>query len=302
MGRVRDDGVVSGPVADVEIDEDVVHQLLSQQCPQWTDLPLARVREGWDNVLFRLGDDLAVRMPRRTMAAPLIVNEQRWLPVLAPRLPLPVPVPLHQGVAGHGYPWSWSVVPWIEGDVIGDRPPADWDRVAVQLGAFLAALHLPAPRDAPANPYRGRPLVERTDRLLVGLDTVGDAVDRSAVEAAWTTLVDTPTDHGPPRWLHGDLHPLNILVERDALSGVIDFGDLTAGDRAADLSVAWIVLPDHARAAFREAAGTVVPIDDHTWSRARAWSLALGVAYLHGDERTAAIGRHAVAEVLAHRA
>lgn len=295
---MRDDCSMSSPVAEVEIGEDLVRRLLAQQRPEWADLGLVRVGEGWDNVLFRLGDDLAVRMPRRAMAAHLVVNEQRWLPVLAPRLPLPVPVPLHLGVAGHGYPWSWSVVPWIEGDVIDRQQPADWTRVATQLGTFLAALHAPAPRDAPSNPYRGGPLVERTDRLLAGLDVVGDVVDRSAVEAAWAMLVDTPADGGAPRWLHGDLHPLNILVDRGVVSGVIDFGDITAGDRAADLSVAWTVLPGPVRAVFREAAGSALPVDDHTWDRARAWALALGIAYLHGDGRVAAIGDRAVVEAL----
>src|SRR5690606_19487705 len=119
--------------------------------------------------------------------------------------------------------------------------------------------------------FRGTPLADRAERFRAALDQAGDLVDRDAVQARWDELAAAEPSSDPPLWLHGDLHPLNILVHEGELSGVIDFGDMCAGDRATDLSAAWIVLPSEARPSFRAAAGARRPIDDDTWRRARAW-------------------------------
>lgn len=287
------------PAAEVDVDADLVRRLLADQHPDLAERPLVELASGWDNVLFRLGDDLLVRLPRREASAHLVEHEQRWLPALAPLLPLPVPVPIRTGRSGQGYPWRWSIVPWIPGAPIHERPPADWTLAAERLGTFVAALHQPAPPDAPRNPFRGTPLVDRTERLHSGLAEAAGQIDEQAVLGLWPRLVELPSATDPPLWLHGDLHPLNIVVHHGEVAGILDFGDLAAGDRATDLSLAWLVLPPDARPAFRAAAGARRPIDDATWSRARAWAIALGVAYQHGDAVVSAIGARAVAEALA---
>ena len=171
------------------------------------------------------------------------MNEQRWLPVVAPRLPLPVPAPVRAGRAALGYPWPWSVVPLLPGQLAAREPPADPAGAAASLGGFLAALHAPAPPDAPANPNRGIPLAERAAAVTDNLSVLGGLVDRGAATRAWRAALATPAWGGAPVWVHGDLHPANILVRRGRISGVIDFGDITAGDPATDLSVAWMLLP-----------------------------------------------------------
>lgn len=293
--------VVPAPEPEIAIDVRLVRRLLAAQHPELADLPLDVLTEGWDNVLVRCGDDLVARLPRRGAAARLVVHEQRWLPELAPRLPLPVPVPTHAGVPGEGYPWHWSVVPWFDGEPLAHRPPDDWAASAEALGTFLAALHQPAPLSAPDNPFRGTPLAPRTERLRSGLDALAGsiAVERGAVERAWEQLVDAPAAQEPPLWLHGDLHPLNVLVHRGRLAAIIDFGDMTAGDRATDLAAAWLLLPVSVRPHFRRAAGLSRPIDDATWMRAQAWALALGVAYLSGDPPLTDVGARVVAEIVA---
>ena len=152
----------SKPTAEVTIDTSVVRSLLQEQHADLAHLPLIEVGEGWDNKLFRLGGDLAVRIPRRAASATLIEHEQRWLPRLAPQLPLPVPAPLRVGRKGSGFPWSWSVVRWFPGQSALLAPPQDVATTAVALGRFLRALHQPAPENAPHNPWRGVPLAART--------------------------------------------------------------------------------------------------------------------------------------------
>ena len=154
------------------------------------------------------------------------------------------------------------------------------------------------PRTRPPTPTAACPSIERAERLVASLDELGDAVDRAAVTGLWSELVDTPPWPGPPVWLHGDLHPLNLLVHEGRLSAVIDFGDLTAGDPASDLAVAWMLLPPAARPVLRAAAGGSAPVDDDTWTRARGWAVALGVAMSNGDDRIAAIGRRTLAAAL----
>ena len=254
--------------------------LLAEQFADLADLDLVEPASGWDNAIFRLGHDLTVRLPRRALSAELVEHEQRWLPALAERLPLPIPVPLRFGRPSFGYPWRWSVCPWFAGDPATRVPPDDAISSAATLGAFVGALNQPAPRDAPANPYRGIPLARRTERLHSALDALGTTIDGSSVRALWSDLVNTPPWVAPPVWLHGDLHPGNVLVHDGQIAAVIDFGDLTAGDPATDLAVAWMLFPPEARPRFRAAAGGC---DDDTWARARGWALALSVAYIAGS-------------------
>ncbi|MFS1300012.1 aminoglycoside phosphotransferase family protein [Streptosporangium longisporum] len=295
------------PAAEVDVSPDLVRRLLAAQHPDLAHLPVETMANGWDNVVCRVGDALVARLPRREVAARLLVHEQRWLPVLGPRLPLPVPVPVRIGRPGPGYPWPWSVVPFLPGRVAARTPPADPRDLAADLAGFLGALHTPAAPDAPVNPLRGIPLADRHATVVRNLDVLGHLVDRGAVMRAWETAVAAPVWDGPPSWLHGDLHPANILVHRGRISGVIDFGDITSGDPATDLSVAWMLLPAECHGAFRdayEAAGGHLPCE-HLWTRARGWALALSLAFLaHSADAplTAETGRRTLEAVLAHSA
>jgi aminoglycoside phosphotransferase (APT) family kinase protein len=290
------------PAAEIDIDPPLVRALLESQLPDLADLPLIDVGSGWDNHLYRLGRDLAIRLPRRAVAAPLILHEQRWLPELSRRLPLPIPFPVRNGRPGCGYPWPWSVVRWWPGESAATAALDDPVAAANDLGGFLRALHQAAPADAPINPFRGVPLADRDDIVSRCVKALDGLLDRARVLDAWSRLVQTPSWTGPPFWNHGDLHPGNLLVSEGRLSAVIDFGDLCAGDPATDLSVAWMLLPSPARSAFRASArGSTDPIDDATWARARGWALALALAFLarsRGNEVAARISRATIDAVL----
>lgn len=289
-----------GPDAEVDVTAELVQVLLEAQHPDLAGLSLRRTAEGWDNVMFRLGADLAVRLPRRQMAAVLIEHEQRWLPQLGPRLPIPAPIPVRVGAPGPGYPWAWSVCPWLPGVDIEHAAPHDWDDTAERLAAFLTVLHRPAPRDAPVNPYRGVPLPARAAAFVQGLDALADqTLDRRRLGGLWEDALGVAPWSGPPLWLHGDLHPLNILVDCGGVSAVIDWGDLTAGDPASDLAVAWMLFPPALRERFRAAYAPGGRDDDDLWARARGWAIALGVALANGGDRVSAIGRRTLGVVLA---
>ncbi|HEY2265389.1 MAG TPA: aminoglycoside phosphotransferase family protein, partial [Streptosporangiaceae bacterium] len=231
------------PAAEVEISAGLVRRLLAGQHPDLAQLPVEFLANGWDNELYRVGDGLIARLPRRAPAARIIENEQRWLPGLASRLPLPIPSPERTGVPACGYPYSWSVVPYLPGVPAAEASSFDPAGAAAAVGGFLGALHVPAPADAPANPFRGVPLAERAASVAANLALIPGQVDENAVRREWDAALAAPGYDGPPLWLHGDLHPSNILVNDGQVSGVIDFGDITAGDPASDLSVAWMLLP-----------------------------------------------------------
>ncbi|WP_421117860.1 aminoglycoside phosphotransferase family protein [Aquihabitans daechungensis] len=291
-------GPVDQPAAEVDVDQELVRLLLDEQHPDLADLDLVELDAGWDNVIFRLGPDLAVRLPRRELAAPLVAHEQRWLPELAPSLPLAVPAPVRVGRPSAGYPWSWSITRWFPGASALHAPPAEPVDAARRLGAFLRALHQPAPADAPPNPYRGIPLAERDELTHAGIDQLVDHLDGDRVRACWEAHVALPRWDGPPLWLHGDLHPHNVVVDDGRITAVIDFGDITSGDPATDLGIAWMLLPPDARPVLRDAAGA----DDATWARGRGWALALGLAYLANSASTpdfARLGRATIDHVLA---
>ena len=266
------------PAAEVDIDERLVRRLLSDQHPDLAHLPLSLVANGWDNVIFRLGPDLTVRLPRHQLAADLVVNEQRWLPELAPRLSIPIPTPLRIGLPHDTFPWHWSVVPWFDGDVAADVALADPMVQAHRLGQFVAALHTPAPVDAPINAFlRGRPIAELRPRVVANIERLGASIDGAAVEVRFDELTDVAHWSQDPVWLHGDLHSANVLVRDGAICAVIDFGDVTSGDPAVDLAIGWMLFDADARPAFRSSSGA---IDDATWSRAQAWALHFALLYL----------------------
>ena len=263
------------PPRDVEIDDALVRALLEDQHPDLAALPLRRVAFGWDNELFRLGDDLVVRLPRRLLAAPAAAHELRWLPVLAAGLPLPVPAPIRAGVPALGYPYLWSICRWFEGTTAVEAALSHPAQAAEVLGSFVGALHLPASEDAPTSPFRGIPLVERDELTRGFMAELDDQRGRTARRVWERALAATPHT-GEKVWLHGDLHPGNLLVDGGTLRAVIDFGDMGAGDPAVDLAAGWMLLDDPAhREVFRVAAGGC---DDPAWLRAQGWALAIGSA------------------------
>ncbi len=285
----------------IDVTAALVHELLVDQHRDLADLPIHRADRGWDNAVFRVGDDLAVRIPRRIAGAFLIEHERAWLPTLLDGVPdfaagdVDASPHLRPGHAACGYPWSWAVVAWHHGEVAASTPPDDPMDAARRLGRFCAALHRPAPAAAPANPWRGGPVTDRASILVDNLDGVemrgrslGDGVRRRDVETVFADLVTVDPGAEPPVWLHGDLHLGNLVVRDGTLRAAIDFGDITSGDRATDLSVAWSLFgdDDRARGEFRHLTGADRPIDDATWTRARAWAIALHVAYLQGEFTT----------------
>lgn len=284
------------PVPEIDVTEPLVRALLREQHPDLSGLPLAWAGTGWDNALWRIGDHLAARFPVRAISAPLVDHEQAWLPVLAPSLPVDVPVPVRVGVPSATYPWPWSVVPWFDAVAAHHTPVADRSAWAVDLAEVFVALHRPAPPDAPDNPYRGtpvplEPIVERLGRLELS--------DADRVLERFGELASAPAWDGPSLWLHGDPHPANLLVHDGALRAVIDFGDITSGDPASDLSTAWLTFDADGRAAFRD---RLDGVDEATWRRAQAWAMHMALMLqMHPVDHPTlvAIGRHGLAQAMA---
>jgi aminoglycoside phosphotransferase (APT) family kinase protein len=285
------------PAGEVALDASLVRALLREQHPDLAHLVPVKVAEGWDNALFRLGNELAVRLPRRAASAMLIEHEQRWLPQLSERLPLAVPVPVRVGVPSLTFGWAWSVVPWLPGQSLLQAALPDPVGTAAVLARFLRALHQPAPVDAPRNPWRGVPLEARTAALHQHLQQLDGVVNRTAILGLWNRALSAPKWPGPALWIHGDLHPGNLLVSDDRLSAVVDFGDLTSGDPATDLSVLWM-LPRAIRSRFEAWTGEN---SDALRLRARGWALALGLAYSaqsRDDAPMAALGERTISAAL----
>ena len=264
------------PAAEVRIDTALVAALIREQFPQYAGRQLRHFASGWDNVMLQLGADLLVRLPRRRVAVPLMEREQRWLPVLARRLPIPVSQPIHAGQPSAQYPWPWSITRLLPG-VGADRSAPDAHE-ALRLAAFLKALHQPAPDAAPANPVRGVPLATRaaavTERMA-RLQRANAAVS-SAVLAVWRDALAAPAAHGR-NWLHGDLHPGNILVQEHRIVAIIDWGDVCGGDVATDLAAFWMLFDRPAR---EKALGAYGNVDAATLTRAKGWAVFFGVVLL----------------------
>ncbi|URM90166.1 aminoglycoside phosphotransferase family protein [Streptomyces sp. MRC013] len=265
---------------EIPVDEALVRSLLEAQCPEWAGLPLSPAGAGTDNTMYRLGDDLLVRLPRTPGSGRSLLKEQEWLPRLAPLLSFPVPEPVHAGTPTGAFPAAWSVHRWIDGDEAGPDTVRDWAAFGSDLAAVVAELHgtdlMGATRADGLSWYRGGGL-EPCDRWVGGcLDDcralVGSEIDVDALERSWRAALALPGPSGPHVWLHGDLRPANLLVREGRLHAVIDFGGLSVGLPDAEHAAVWD-LPPQARRAYRDA----LDLDEATWTRARAWAIAVGV-------------------------
>ncbi|MGD8281803.1 MAG: aminoglycoside phosphotransferase family protein [Gemmatimonadota bacterium] len=276
------------PPAEVSVDADLARRLLAAQHPHLLGSDPVPVGEGWDNFIFRVGAEHALRVPRRQVGVELLLHEQRWLPEIAGWIDIAVPVPVAVGVPSELFAWPWSVVRWIEGDTAESAPLSVAD--AERLGGALRALHRPSPPEAPTNPFRGVPLSDRAAVVEERLARLG----LRALEPVFKKALSAPP---APRavWLHGDLHPRNVLVRDGALVGLIDWGDVTGGDPATDLVCAWTLFEPAGRESFRRRYGPT-PAE---WARAKGWAVHFGSALVDSGEPAHVSIGHRILEQLA---
>ncbi len=288
---------------ELDIDEPLVRRLLRAQFPQWADLPLTELpRAGTDNALFRLGGEMLVRLPRIDWAAGQAEREHRWLPMLAPHLPLRIPTPIGLGEAAERYPWGWSIVPWLPGENPTRENIRDLDEGARLLARFVTAMGRidtsDGPRAGKANFGRGLPIAHRDAAFRERIAEWEEEFPAAALLSVWERALAAPAWEGAPAWLHGDLHPGNMLAHAGQLSAVIDFGALGVGDPAVEMMPAWNLFDARSRQVFREAVGA----GDALWDRGRGWALSMSVMtlpyYRYTNPRIVDMGRDTIAAVL----
>jgi len=280
------------------IDEALARRLVDSQFPEWAELPISGVAvDGWDNRTFRLGSELTVRLPTGDWYARQVEKEQRWLPVLAPQLPLPIPAPIAEGVPELGFPYPWSVYRWRDGEIASHARIDDLAGFATDLARFLRALGRVDATGGPApgqhNFFRGGPLATYEGEALEAIEELGDEIPRSQVERVWADAMATSWDRDPV-WFHGDVASGNLLVRDGRLAAVIDFGTSGVGDPACDTVIAFTFLSGASRDRFRAELG----VDAGTWSRGRGWALWKALISLPGQPDAAA-PRRDIREILA---
>jgi aminoglycoside phosphotransferase (APT) family kinase protein len=227
---------------------------------------------GWDNWTFRLGTTMLVRLPSAAEYAQAVEKEHRWLPILAPQLPLPIPTPVARGVPSESFPRPWSVYVWLEGEPATVDRVADQKRLATDLADFLGALYSVDPADGPpAGPhsfFRGGPLATYDGQTRETIRALAGTIDATAASAVWEDALAEEWA-APAVWVHGDVTASNLLAVDGRLSAVIDFGCAAVGDPACDTVIAWTVFSGASRQAF----GDRLPVDEGTWRRGRGWAL-----------------------------
>jgi aminoglycoside phosphotransferase (APT) family kinase protein len=286
---------------ELEIDELIVRRLIDEQFPKLRDMQLQAVSWGTVNAVYRLGEELAVRFPRRAEWASGLEQEVRWLPVLGPSLPVPVPEPVALGVPSGDYPVKWAVYRWLQGTPMLEAERVDQTAIAEELAGFVTAMQRIKPPSDPPRSNRSMPLANHDESMRASIaQLAAHGVDIAAVTAAWENALAAPSGWGSRVWLHGDLMPTNLLVRDDGgLAGVLDFGVCTTGDPACESLLAWMTLTPSSRALYRELVG----VDDAAWARARGWALLFAVMALPYYHRTfpafAGVARRALAEVIA---
>jgi aminoglycoside phosphotransferase (APT) family kinase protein len=266
---------------EADIDIPLVRRLLAAQFPQWASLPIQPVRPlGTDNAIYRLGNEMVARLPRRERPSQTLEKELEWLPRLARQLPFAIPLPKVKGTPAEGYPFSWSVYTWLKGENANNDVVTDLNQLAVDLAHFIAALQRVNPTGGPLpgahNFFRGVPLRARDAMTRTAIKTLGQTIDGDAVTGTWEAALRAPEWDLPPVWVHGDLDRQNILVEQGRLCAVVDFGGLGVGDPACDVMAAWKLFSSSTRDIFR----AELSVDESTWMRSRGWALSQAVMAL----------------------
>jgi aminoglycoside phosphotransferase (APT) family kinase protein len=285
------------------IDAALVKRLVAAQFPQWSDLPVTPVEvEGWDNRTYRLGDDMTARLPTAAGYVPAVAKENRWLPRLAPELPVAVPPILGQGVPGEGYPFPWSIRGWLDGQTSDPERIDDMSQFAMAVAEFILALQRCDPTDGPLagehSFWRGAPPGHYDEETRRCLAVLAGRVDTIRAAAVWDAALAATWDAAPV-WFHGDISRGNLLVADGKLTAVIDFGTSGVGDPACDLVISWTMFSGESRDAFRQAVGQ----DEATWARARGWAIWKALLTLSQtidtDRRLADLNRRVIEEILA---
>ncbi len=246
---------------ELDIDDALVRQLVVEQFPDWAELPLERAGDGTVNVIYRLGDELALRLPRRNGPEALDDGEARILAALTSRLPVEIPRAVAHGRPGAGYPWFWSVHTWLVGSLPGGPLPVE------EVVALVQALQAVDSRGAPEPGWRARSAA-RGARGVRARRT--PRVDAPGALEVWEQAAQAPHWDGPRVWIHCDLDARNVLVRAGRLAAVLDWGGAGAGDPALDVMVAWKLVARDERARFR----ALLDVDDATWLRAQGWAMA----------------------------
>jgi aminoglycoside phosphotransferase (APT) family kinase protein len=287
---------------EVDIDTDLVRQLVTEQFPRLSHLPVTEFTStGTVNAIYRLGDELCVRLPRVQRWARDLDREYKWLPVLASGLTLQVPEPVVKGLPTGEYPFSWAIFRWIEGQTYAPGRIQDERQAAAVLARFVTRLRSRAlPPIDDETPFGGRaPLAEQDAAVRGWIAQSADLIDGPAVTAAWEDSLKAPAWDGTCVWIHSDLVPPNLLVKDGRLHAVIDFGAIGLGDPATDLNPAWSAFGQAGRTVFRRLVGA----DEDTWRRGRgiAISQAVGLVpyYLVTNPVLSALGQRMLREVLA---
>lgn len=271
--------------------------MIAVRFPHWAELGVSGFPStGTDHAIFRLGDAMTVRVPRTAEACANTAGEYRALAGLV-GLPLETPRP----IALSDDP-IFAVYRWIEGTTPLDGEIAKSTEAAARLGRFVSAFRLApidgAPPAGKSNAHRGTALAGRDRIVRASLEALEGEIDAKAAARIWDSMLELAPPCAPPQWLHGDLHPGNVIVRDGRLEGVIDFGLAAVGDAAADLAAGWMVFDAEARPAFRAAAG----LDDAAWARGRGWALYQGLValafYRDRNPALAAIARAAIDRVL----
>jgi aminoglycoside phosphotransferase (APT) family kinase protein len=282
---------------EVETDADLVRELLAAAFPHWAGLPIQPVHSsGTVNALYRLGANMVARLPRTDWARGAVERQERWLPILAPSLPVAVPRPLARGAPALGYPFEWGVYTWLPGRTFVAGEPADEVGLARSLAELVLALWKIEPAGGPP---QSRGDLRRWDRpARDAIDVLEGLLDGRAVRTAWEESLAAATWSGASRWVHADLMPANLLLEGGRLTGVIDWEAAGVGDPALDLAVAWNALSSHPREVFRG----LLDVDEATWIRGRGWALCTGLValpyYVDTNPELAANARFRIAQVL----
>jgi aminoglycoside phosphotransferase (APT) family kinase protein len=280
-----------------------VRELVDAQFPQWRALPITHLASaGTVNAIFRIGDELAARLPLRLQdverARRALESEAAAAGELLGRTRFATPEVVALGAPGAGYPLAWSVQTWLPGVVAADEDPGGSEAFARDLAEFIRGVRAIETKGRTfRGTGRGGELPAHDQWMAACLERSESLLDVPRLRLMWSRMRELPR-MAPDTMTHGDLIPANVLVCDGRLVGVIDVGGLGPADPALDLVAAWHLLEDGPRQVLRDELGC----EDLDWQRGEAWAFeqAMGLVWYYAvsNPSMSQLGQRTLARIM----
>lgn len=232
------------------------------------------MKEGFDNTVYLINNNLIFRFPKRHIAIPLIKKEIELLPLLNSKFNISIPMPLFIGKSSGHFNAPFLGYEFLKGHSGSEISLTidQYERLALDLAHFLKTLH-----SIKLKPYlfnQMKPMFDRADfnrtkndlrdRIRYCEQYYHLGIYKEKIKEIISLAQHYQAEKHPLSLVHGDLYHRHLLFDdNNILNGIIDWGDISIANRVADLGIVYQFLVPQVRHLFFSSYGYVEDEEKH---------------------------------------